>query len=246
MTLRNARPVRHIGFWHSGWWSGLGRDEDWLMALSRFEHVEDAPAAEPREPGAAPAALERFAPEKEHEAPHQHEQRDLMRPAPEAHQLRRFDGDGGDGVGLELGHEREMPIKRCHQCRTDLSKFEVQCHACGAPLDTEEARQFNDALWAEQKAQREAEDKAAVESMYRRVRAGSEAQEAVHEALGELERKPRPQRVAEWVDAAIAVGVGLWSRDWELQLICAVVVGAFLLSRAAPGLRDWLADFLQM
>jgi hypothetical protein len=207
------------------------------MALSRFEHVEDAPT----EGAEAPArALDRFGEEREHEAPHQHGEVDPMQPGTVPEPLKRFDGDGGEGLGLELGHEREMPIKRCHLCQTDLSKFEEHCHACGAPLDTEEARRFNEALWAEQKAQREAEEKASVERMYERVREGARSEEAVQDAMGQLEVVPLYFQVALWAATAVALVVGFRTDSGWVQLACIAWVGVFLLTRLSSSARDYL------
>lgn len=58
------------------------------------------------------------------------------------------------GVEIDAVADGEQPFTRCPVCEADNSKFAVRCINCQAPLDTEEAREWNRRLWAERLKQR--------------------------------------------------------------------------------------------
>ena len=52
----------------------------------------------------------------------------------------------------------EQPFLRCPRCEADNTRFAQRCINCSAPLGDEEARAFNERLWAERKAVRVQEE----------------------------------------------------------------------------------------
>jgi uncharacterized membrane protein len=59
--------------------------------------------------------------------------------------------------------DSSQPFIRCCRCETDSSRFVNRCTSCGAPLDTDEQRTFNQRLWSERRAQAGAEAEARAE-----------------------------------------------------------------------------------
>ncbi len=144
---------------------------------------EDAPSPDTaerienvRRPGPAPAAprssgadLDRFAPEPE------------------------------PGLELVEAGDGERPFTRCMRCGMDHSVFATECSGCGASLDTEAQRDFNERLWA--KRQEEAAREARAEAERRELAARADAELAVsRRAMGEELAREVGRRERERLD----------------------------------------------
>lgn len=66
-------------------------------------------------------------------------------------------------VAAEAPSDDEQPFVVCAACHIEGGKYAARCHICGASYDTPAQRAFNEKLWAEHRAQREAEREAAAE-----------------------------------------------------------------------------------
>jgi hypothetical protein len=60
--------------------------------------------------------------------------------------------------GMEIAEDAPdaQPFLRCAICEADNSRFGEKCMNCGAPLNTAEQRDYNDALWAERRSAEQA------------------------------------------------------------------------------------------
>lgn len=110
--------------------------------------------------------------------------------------LERFAPPPPPPLELDVPEAGERPFTRCPRCGMDHHVGIVACSACGAPLDTEACRAFNDALWRERLAQAAEEDR--VDAARRAAREAAEgeaareqraAAEAMAREIGEAERR---------------------------------------------------------
>jgi hypothetical protein len=131
------------------------------------ERIEsvERPGRTPGAPSSSGADLDRFAP-----------------PPPPPIELVETDAD-------------QRPFTRCMRCGMDHNVFATECAGCGASLDTQAQRDFNERLWRQRQGEREVEARMAAEREELRARAEAElaaSRRAMGEALarevGERER----------------------------------------------------------
>ena len=100
------------------------------------------------------------------------------------------------GLELDLAPEDEQPFRRCCHCEVDSGRFASACSNCGADLQCDEQRVFNERLWAERRreaADIERENAERREAARRAEEEGARAQRAAAEAMarevGDRERR---------------------------------------------------------
>ncbi|BDG03879.1 hypothetical protein [Anaeromyxobacter oryzae] len=176
--------------------------------LGRFRHLE-GPRTERDDPAtpAPTASAERF--------------EGVERPAGGAPvaaprtgaRLDRF-GPEPDPVIELVDTEGQRPFTRCIRCGMDSNVFATTCPGCGASLDTEEQRSFNERLWASRQAEAAREAAASAE---RQALQAAEAEEdartrrAMAESMarevGDLERRRLDAEEGRWSG-------GRWGGGW--------------------------------
>ena len=106
----------------------------------------------------------------------------------------------------DLG-EASQPFIRCCRCETDCSRYVARCTTCGASLDTDEQRAFNQRLWAARRATAAVEEEAA--AAHRAALDAAAAEEALaRRALGEAMAREVGDRERARLDAAEGSGFG--------------------------------------
>ena len=107
----------------------------------------------------------------------------------------RFRPAAARPIEVEERGAETQPFVRCCRCETDASRFAARCTTCGAELDTDEQRAFNERLWSQRRteAAQEAEAHAAreaglAEERAREAVARRELHEAMAREVGERER----------------------------------------------------------
>jgi hypothetical protein len=188
--------------------------------LRRFLHLERArPASGAAEPSQAPT--QRFAGvERPGEAAPQEA-------TPTGVQLDRFGPDPEPSLELAPADADARPFTRCPRCGMDHGLHARACSRCGAPLDGEDARAFNDRLWAERRAEaaREAEAAAKRAATQADVAQDRRLLEALAREVGDAERR-RLSRDG-WAD------VGGWSGAPDLRVVLVYLFRSGWLVRLA-------------
>lgn len=116
--------------------------------LDRFQHLERE-RSEALEEKVTPVAMDRFGVVERAQAP---------APVPAGAGVDRFGKPTGpEEVLVEANTLDEQPFVKCAGCGTEAGKFVQRCAVCGADFDTAEQREFNARVWAERKAQLQAE-----------------------------------------------------------------------------------------
>lgn len=159
-----------------------------MSRLRRFLHLERPRAKGPDAAEASPATAERFGgverPGQGPQAPHS-----------SGADLDRFGPEPPPRIELLETASGEQPFTRCMRCGMDHAVFATECSGCGASLDTEAQREFNEQLWArrQEEAAREAQASAERKAMQERARAElRQAQRAMGEELArEVGRRER-------------------------------------------------------
>jgi hypothetical protein len=221
-----------------------GREERLTVAdggrLRRFLHLERprvardgaAPEAPP-----SPGAAERFA---------QVERPGMKAPAagrPTGARLERFGPEPEPSIELVDTESDARPFTRCMRCGMDHGVFATECTHCGASLDTEAQRAFNERLWAERREQAAREARALAERRVLEDRAAEEdcraaraRAEALAREVGDAERRRLDReawREGPWTDRGGWTGgtpewlLSLARRPW---LATAVLGGAAALA----------------
>ncbi len=148
-----------------------------MSRLRRFLRIERPRADRADEAGASPETAERF---EGVERPG----RGPGAPRASGADLGRFGPDPEPRIELVQADAAERPFTRCMRCGMDHNVFATECSGCGASLDTEAQRDFNERLWA--RRQEEAAQEARAEAERRAMAARSEAELAVaRRAMGE-------------------------------------------------------------
>jgi hypothetical protein len=227
--------------------------------LRRFLHLERPRAAREDDPsGPASSAADRFAA--------------VQRPRTGADPARRT-GAALDRFGPEPDPAIELvevergarPFTRCMRCGMDHGVFATECSGCGASLDTDAQRGFNEKLWAERREEAAREARAAAERRVLADRAAEEDARARRGAAEELARAvgDRERRRIEAEERRLGRfrGVdGSWSGGWSggfgvprdprplavrllslvshptARLVVAIAAGAALLALLVAGL----------
>jgi hypothetical protein len=197
--------------------------------IRRFLHLERPRAARDAAPEAppSPGAAERFA--------------QVERPAPSAPaagrptgaRLERFGPEPEPKIELLQADADARPFTRCMRCGMDDGVFATECKGCGASLDTEAQRAFNERLWTERREERAREARALAERQAMRERTEAEERRAVRanaeafaREVGEAERRRLEadgwrDRWARggWDDGGWAGGGWAETPDWLLALL---------------------------
>ncbi|HET8540670.1 MAG TPA: hypothetical protein VFL83_12445 [Anaeromyxobacter sp.] len=98
--------------------------------------------------------------------------------------LGRFGPEPEPSIELVAADGAERPFTRCMRCGMDHNVFATECSGCGATLDTEAQREFNERLWA--RRQEEAAREASAEAERRARSAAADAELArARRAMGE-------------------------------------------------------------
>src|SRR5512138_2886255 len=148
-----------------------------MSSLRRFLRIEQPRSERPGDAEPSPETAERFG--------------DIERPGPapagprsSGADLGRFGPDPEPRIELLETDQAERPFTRCMRCGMDHNVFATECSGCGARLDTEPQRDFNERLWA--RRQEEAAREARAEAERRQAAARSEAElAAARRAMGE-------------------------------------------------------------
>jgi hypothetical protein len=150
--------------------------------LRRFLHLERPRAERPDGPGddadATPGTAERF------EGVERPGGAGPAAPRSSGQDLGRFGPEPEPSIELVEADAAERPFTRCMRCGMDHNVFATACTGCGASLDTEEQRAFNERLWA--KRREDAAREAATAAERRALQARAEAELAAsRRAMGE-------------------------------------------------------------
>ncbi|HEX9052473.1 MAG TPA: hypothetical protein VF841_18245 [Anaeromyxobacter sp.] len=139
-----------------------------MSRLRRFLRIERPRSEGPGDAEPSPGTADRF--------------EDIERPgrttgAPRASgaDLGRFGPDPEPRIELVETGAADRPFTRCMRCGMDHGVFATACSGCGASLDTEPQREFNERLWARRQ-----------EETAREAAAGAERQALAARAEGEL------------------------------------------------------------
>ncbi len=148
-----------------------------MSRLRRFLRIERPRSERPDDLDPSPETAERFG--------------GVERPGPRpgaprssGADLGRFGPDPEPRIELLETDASDRPFTRCMRCGMDHNVFATECAGCGASLDTEPQREFNERLWA-QRQEEEARD-ARGEAERRAIAARAEAElSAARRAMGE-------------------------------------------------------------
>jgi hypothetical protein len=173
-----------------------------VSRLRRFLHIERSrPGAPESEPDAAVAR--RFGGVERPVAP--------GTPARSGADLERFAPPPLPSLELDPAAAGERPFTRCAACGMDHHVNALECSGCGARLDTEACRAFNEALWQERLA--EAAREAVVDAERRAARAEAEeaaardrrsAAEELAREVGKAERQRLDRELGRGADVVRA------------------------------------------
>jgi hypothetical protein len=182
-----------------------------MSSLRRFLRIERPRPDAPDEADPSPDTAERFgAVERPGPAP--------GAPRSSGADLDRFGPDPEPRIELVAADASVRPFTRCMRCGMDHGVFATECSGCGASLDTEAQRDFNERLWA--RRQEEAARETRAEAERRELAARSDAELAAsrrsmgEELAREVGRAERRRLSSEGLDG----GWGLPERPIERWL----------------------------
>jgi ribosomal protein L37E len=228
-----------------------------MSSLRRFLRIERPRSERPGDVDPSPDTAERFG--------------DIERPGPPAGAPRssgadmdRFGPDPEPRIELLETAATDRPFTRCMRCGMDHNVFATECSGCGASLDTEPQRDFNERLWA--KRQEEAAREGRAEAERRALAGRAEAELAAsRRAMGdelarEVGRRERQRLGMEGGLGDRSGGLGddgaplgwkllraLPDRRWQAGAIAAAVAavgGLVLFGRAGHPLALFAAMLL--
>ena len=152
--------------------------------------------------------------------------------------LDRFRPPAERGLELDLSDHDRQPFLRCAGCETDNFRAAARCTTCGADLDTEPQRAFNQRFWTGRKAEAAAEAEASAarrtlldEEQARIAVLRREGAELMARQVGDAERRrlEREGFTPGW-------GGGSSPLDWSGEVApSALPMGVRLLRRLPPG-----------
>src|SRR5512141_440901 len=157
-----------------------------MSSLRRFLRIERPRAERPEDVDPSPDTAERFG--------------DIERPGPTPGAPRssgaamdRFGPDPEPRIELLETAAADRPFTRCMRCGMDHNVFATECSGCGASLDTEPQRDFNERLWAKRQEEAAREARAEAERAGRAEAELTASRQAMGEELarevGQLERR---------------------------------------------------------
>ncbi len=145
--------------------------------LRRFLRIERPRAERPEPDAPSPETAERFENvERPGAAP--------VAPRSSGAELERFGPGPEPRIELVAADATDRPFTRCMRCGMDHNVFATECSGCGASLDTEPQREFNERLWATRQAEAAREARAEAERRALAARAAAELA-ASRRAMGE-------------------------------------------------------------
>jgi hypothetical protein len=142
---------------------------------------------------------------------------------------------------LEL--DEGQPFVRCARCRRDAYRTAASCTFCGADLDTQEQRAYNEAYWKERQADADAQ-RAELE----RLRVAREtAERELAEATRELRRRAADRRGDdEELGDPFRAGfkaIGLWLGTWLRRAFPDRALRIAVMTALAAGLAFLVVRF---
>lgn len=153
-----------------------------MPRLRRFLHIERPREGRGEKDGAPSGASDRFGGvERPGAGP--------AAPSSSGAGLGRFGPEPDPRIDLVETEAGERPFTRCMRCGMDHNVFAVECSGCGASLDTEPQREFNERLWARRQEDAAREAKAAAERREAEARAEAELSAARRKMGEELARE---------------------------------------------------------
>jgi hypothetical protein len=189
-----------------------------VSRLRRFLHIErsrtDRPAAD-AEPAAATAG--RFGTVERPGARPQ-------APRSSGAELDRFGPEPDPAIELVETAAGDQPFTRCVRCGRDHGVFATECSGCGASLDTEAQREFNERLWQRRReeAARDAVHEAELRAL--RIREGDELASG-RRAMGEALAREVGERERRRLDGELGGG-GAFGWDAAARLLRRLLRGA--------------------
>jgi len=171
-----------------------------MSRLDRFKHLE-APRAD-RSGEGDKNTEERFNRVEQERAPSE-----ARPPRPAAQRMERQVSD--QPLALDQRSTEEQQFIRCMHCEADNSRYAHACIHCGAPLQTDEQRDYNEQFWRKRRSEA-AQEQQAVEQIHRHEEERTEEQ-------GRVQRAAFEQMVKEAQDVA-----GRDGQPWGIRMINAV------------------------
>lgn len=211
-----------------------------MSRLRRFLHLERPRAEDPAADESPPVTAERF-------GGVERPGKGLAAPQSSGAGLDRFGPEPPPRVELLETTAGEQPFTRCMRCGMDHGVFATECSGCGANLDTEAQREFNERLWARRQEEAAREARAEEDRRAREARDQvelAEARRAMGEALAREvgDRERRRLGMAEhggpgWGGPPIGVRVLRSLPDWRWRVGAGVGALLVLGGLVALGLR---------
>jgi hypothetical protein len=137
------------------------------------------------------------------------------RPVTSGATLDRFGPEPDPPIELVETTAAERPFTRCMRCGMDHGVFAVECAGCGASLDTEAQREFNERLWAARQEEAARDERAAAERGELRSRAEAELARQRRAMGEELAREVGRRERARLGDAGWGLDGTAPSRVWR-------------------------------
>ncbi|HYV43843.1 MAG TPA: hypothetical protein VFA20_03235 [Myxococcaceae bacterium] len=224
-----------------------------MSRLDRFKHLETRRAERSSE--GDKNTQERFNRVEQERAPGE-----APPPSPAAQRIQRQVSD--QPLALDQRSTEEQQFTRCMHCEADNSRFAHACIYCGAPLQTDEQRDYNERFWRQRRSEA-AREQQAVDQLRQHNEELTEEQarvqretfsEMVKEAQGQARREGQPWGIRminaltdpiwQWVligffaTAGLGAAAGLWyGRPDQLGLrwVCIGTLAALGLLFTPPG-----------
>ncbi len=183
-----------------------------MSSLRRFLNLERPRAEKPDGAEVDPSTAGRFeGVERPGEAP------PPQSPRSSGAELERFGPEPEPKIELVETTAGERPFTRCMRCGMDHTVFAVECSGCGASLDTEAQREFNERLWAKRQEEAAREARASEERRELESRARAElsaAQRAMGEELARESGRRERDRLRTEERRSGRLGSGGWDSGY--------------------------------
>ena len=207
-----------------------------MSRLDRFKRLE-APRTERAGDEASKKTEERFTRMEQERAPGE-------APPPRRPAAQRVERQVGDQpLALDNRSTQEQQFIRCMCCEADNSRYAQVCIHCGAPLQTDEQREYNEKFWRQRQVE-VAQEQQAVEQFHAgKAKLTAEQAELVARAQAEMVKEARGG--GEEGDApGIRLIRGIESTSGQVMAVIGFVVMGMIslgcLAKWQPG-RTWLA-----
>jgi predicted amidophosphoribosyltransferase len=122
-------------------------------------------------------------------------------------------------LALDQRSTEEQQFIRCMCCEADNSRFAHACIHCGAPLQTDEQRDFNEKFWRQRRSEAAVEQQA-VDQIHRHHEDQTEEQSRVQrETFSQMVKEAQVQAGREGQPWGIRMINGLQDPIWQWLLI---------------------------